>query len=127
MDVDRVQLRQLLLRILDCSSDSVVVIEQSSTELEISLDDEVASFYFGREAKRENAYGERLRISLRWEADTLVAEERGEKGTRIVRSLSLLPDRRELVMALVWEAKPLRKPLDVRLVFARAEQGPNEP
>jgi hypothetical protein len=118
-EVDRVRFREWLLEVLDRRTERIVVIDLRPTEVEISLGDDVAIFYFGRESTRQSPQGERLRCSLRWEDDTLVAEEKGEKGTHIVRSFALLPDRGELVMALLWEAKPLRHPLNVRMVFAR--------
>jgi len=124
-EADRVRFREWLLDTLGHPPDRLVI-QQSATELEISQGDDSVTFYFGREAMRQDQRGEKLRRSLRWDGDTLLAEERGEKGTRIVRSFFLLPERRELVMALVWEAKVLRAPLNLKLVFARAEPGGSE-
>jgi hypothetical protein len=121
-EADRVRFREWLLDTVGRPPDRLVI-DQSATVFEISQRDDSATFHFGREATRQDERGEKLRRSLRWDGETLVAEERGDKGTHIVRSFSLLPDRRELVMALVWEAKVLRAPLNVKLVFARAEPG----
>jgi hypothetical protein len=121
-EADRVRFREWLLDTLGRPPDRLVI-AQSATVFEISQGDDSTTFYFERESMRQDERGEKLRSSLRWDGDTLVAEERGDKGTRIVRSFFLLPERRELVMALVWEAKVLRAPLNLKQVFARAEPG----
>jgi hypothetical protein len=122
LEADRVRFREWLLDTVGRPPDRLVI-DQSATVFELAQRDDSTTFYFGREATRQDERGEKLRRSLRWDGETLVAEERGEKGTRIVRSFFLLPERRELVMALVWEAKALRAPLNLKLVFARAEPG----
>jgi hypothetical protein len=100
----------------------VLTIEQTATEFKAGIGDEISIFYFGREATSRGPAGGSNKVTVAWQGEQLVTEERAAKGRgRIRAAYTLLPGGRELRVDWRLEHESLRAPLEVRLAFERAK------
>lgn len=64
--------------------------------------------------------GERVTRQARWQGAQLVLDSKGKEG-RLAEVLTPVPSRNQLTYALRLEQKLLKAPLEVSLVYDRAE------
>jgi hypothetical protein len=121
-EVNRVELRAWMLELAGNPENELLEIEQTATEFATGFGDDRRRYYFSRKSTRQDALGEILKASIRPgdEPRQLVIEEKGD-ASRIIEVYTLLPDGKNLVVALRWENEYLEEPLDLRLVFDRVE------
>ena len=121
-DVDRVNLRQLLL-------DSVATlehleIEQSKDELKVMQGEErVRIFYVKRDSTGASLDGSKLTRRMSFEGEQLKLESVSDKK-RTIELLTLVPTRSQLIHAIHYENELLKKPLELKLVYDRAKKAP---
>jgi hypothetical protein len=120
-EVDRIELRQLLLDRVQTLND--VEIKQDASEFTI-VDGEIGVriFYFDREHVRQTAEGVKLTCRTRWDGDKLVVDEKGDK-VRIVEVFTLVPGGSRLTRAVHLEHDLRKEPLDLRLLYERVQPG----
>jgi len=117
--VERVELRDWMLRV--AAELDHLEIEHGPGEIKLFHGADIArTFYFGREHVRQDAQGRKLKCQSRWEGEQLVLDEKGDKGRRLTEMLSLDPSGL-LVQHVRWEDKLLKKPLELSLVYDRAD------
>jgi hypothetical protein len=122
-EIVRVYIHNWLIGVLDNPDAALLTIEQTSTEFKSGVGDQVSIYYFGREAASRGPRGGTLRVTVQWQGDQILTEERQTKGDGKITALySLLPDGKNLVLAWRLEHSSLRKPLDVRMIFDRQPQ-----
>jgi hypothetical protein len=98
----------------------ILTIEQTPGMFKAGMGDEVAIYYFGREATSRGPDGGNLKVTVSWQGDQLVTAERQSKGRgRLTAVYSLLPGGRSLLLAWRLEHESLRQPLEVRMAFDR--------
>jgi len=116
--VDRVNVREFLMKAI--SGLEEFEIEQSAEEIKtIHGDEGVRIFNLKRASSGTGAGGATVTRRTRWQGEQLVLEsESGE--AKLVEMLTLVPSRNQLIHALHYEAKVLKKPLDLRLVYDKA-------
>jgi len=119
-EVERVEMRE---RMLGVARDAEKLeITQSADKIEIVHGEEgVRIFYFGRKHAREAANGQKLQAEARWDGTQLVLDETGDDGFRVAEVYSLLPGAREMTLALRWESKWIKKPLELRRFYEKVE------
>ena len=89
-------------------------------EFKSGMGDEVNIYYFGRVATSRGPDGGNLKVSVAWQGDQLVTDERQAKGKgRITAVYSLLPGGKSLVLAWRLEHESMKMPLEVRMAFDR--------
>ena len=120
-DIVRIWIRQWLVSVLQDPESAYLTIEQTERDFKTGLADEVAIFYFGRVASTRGPLGGTLKASVKWQGEQLVLEKKAEDGGRIVALYTLMPDGKNLVVAYLLEHKTLKKPLEARMIFDRAE------
>ncbi len=118
-DIVRIWIRQWLLSVLEDPESAYLTVEQSEKDFKTGLGDEVAIYYFGREASSRGPLGGTLKASIQWQGDQLLLERRSEDGGRIAALYTLLPGGKSLIVAYRLEHKRLKKPLQVRMIFDR--------
>jgi hypothetical protein len=117
----RVWIRSWLEGIAEDPEKRILTIEQSPTEFKSGLGDEVNIYYFGREAASEGPAGGTLKVTVAWQGDQIVTEERMTKGKgRIKAVYTLQPGGRSLQVDWRLEHESMRQPLEVRLAFDRS-------
>jgi hypothetical protein len=116
--VERVNVREFLMKAI--SGLEEFEIEQSADEVKtIHGDEGVRIFNLKRASSGTGAGGTTVTRRTRWQGEQLVLEsESGE--AKLVEVLTLVPSRSQLIHALHYEAKVLKKPLDLRLVYDKA-------
>jgi hypothetical protein len=98
----------------------VLTIEQTAKEFRSGLGDEMNLYYFGREATSMGPAGGSNKVTVAWQGDQLVTEERITKGKGHVRAVyTLLADGKSLQVDWHLEHGSMKEPLDVRLAFDR--------
>jgi hypothetical protein len=101
----------------------ILTIEHTPTEFKSGTGDEVNIYYFGREATSEGPGGGNLKVTVAWQGDQIVTEERLTKGKGHIKAVyTLQPGGRSLLVDWHLEHESMRQPLDVRLAFDRAPQ-----
>ena len=122
----RVWIRDWLMGLADQTAEHVATIEQTASQFTVWVGDDLPTiFHFGREAASRGPGGGILKVSVKWNAEQLVTEEKAEKGSgRIMSVYTLLPGGKNLLLAYRLEHDRLRKPLALRLMFDRAGNGP---
>lgn len=99
----------------------ILTIEHSAATFKSGMGDEVNVYYFGREATSMGPGGGNLKVTVIWQGDQLVTEEKQAKGKgRITAVYTLVPDGKTLLVAWRLEHDSLLRPLEVRLAFERA-------
>jgi hypothetical protein len=121
-DIVRIWIRQWLLSVLDDPESAYLTVEQTEKDFKTGLADEVAIFYFGREASSRGPMGGTLKASVKWQGEQIVLEKKSEDGGRIMSVYTLMPDGKNLVVAYLLEHKTLKKPLQARMIFDRADE-----
>jgi hypothetical protein len=121
-ETDRVQLRSLMLS--ELSQAASLEIDQTPTEIKVVHGEAgVRVFYFGRDGVRIAGNGMKLKTRLRWEGHQLVIEETGADGMRLVETYTLVPGGDRMTLALRWESRWLKAPLELALIFERVKAG----
>jgi len=118
-EIERVKLRQWMIPTVENLGRFEVV--QRPTEIKlVGGEDEslVRIFRFDGERTRIGELGIKLKYKTRWEGATLVIEEDGKH--KLVDTLAYDADGKSLVHTLRFESKLLKAPLDLRLVYTRA-------
>jgi hypothetical protein len=101
----------------------ILTIEHTPTEFKSGIGDEVNIYYYGREATSQGPAGGNLRVTVAWQGDQVVTEERLTKGKgRIKAVYTLQQGGRSLLVDWRLEHESMRQPLEVRLAFDRAAQ-----
>jgi hypothetical protein len=101
----------------------ILTIEHTPAEFRSGVGDEVNIYYFGREATSQGPAGGNLKVTVAWQGDQIVTEERQAKGKgRIKAVYTLQPGGRSLRVDWRLEHDSMRQPLEVRLAFDRAPQ-----
>jgi hypothetical protein len=101
----------------------ILTIELTPKEFKSGLGDEVNIYYFGREATSQGPGGGNLKVTVAWQGDQIVTEERQAKGKGRIRAVyTLLDGGRSLQVDWRLEHDSMRQPLEVRLAFDRAPQ-----
>jgi hypothetical protein len=116
----RVWIRGWLEGVTEDPEKRILTIEQTAAEFKSGMGDEVNIYYFGREATSEGPGGGNLKVTVAWQGEQLVTEERQTKGKgRITAVYSLLPGGKSLLVAWRLEHESMSQPLEVRLAFDR--------
>jgi hypothetical protein len=98
----------------------ILTIDQTATVFSSGLGDEVNRYYFGREATSRGPAGGINKVTVAWNGEQLVTQEKQEKGKGTITAIyTLLPDKKTLLVAWRLEHESLVHPLDVRLAFER--------
>jgi hypothetical protein len=123
-EIQRVQLRRLLLESVTGYED--LEIEQKPDEITLARgNDSLRTFSFSRERTRELESGEKTKTRASWKQGQLILTEKG-KDLNIVEAFTLIPGGSRLTHAVRLEAKPLEKPLELRLIYDRVVGEPEE-
>jgi hypothetical protein len=118
-EVERVELREWMLGV--AKNLDVLEVEQSPSEIKLYEGEGLRTFYFGREHVRQDSRGRKLKCQIRWQGPQLVLEESGDKHQmKLTEVLTLVPSTSQLIHVVRFENDLLAKPLEVRLVYARA-------
>jgi len=118
-DLIRVWIRHWLMGVIEDPGSRYLTIEQSDRDFKSGLGDEIANYYFGREASSSGPGREPLKVTVSWKGSQIVTEEKSEDGGRLMALYTLLPGDETLIVAFILEHKSLRKPLEVRMFFDR--------
>lgn len=124
-EVDRVHLRELMLSVAQHLDEMDIV--QDAKQIKISHGDLLRIYYFGREHVRESATGEKLKARSSWKGEELVIDQEGGKGLRIIETYTLQPGGDHIVETLRYENSLLQQPLEIKLVYDRAEGSEKTP
>ena len=117
-EVDRVRLRESMLAAVDQLDQ--LEIAQTPTEIKIAQGELARTFYYGREHTRQTESGEKVKVRSDWKGGQLIVDEKGEKGLRVVESLTLLPGGNQVIHVFRYESKLLPQPLELKLIYDRA-------
>ena len=119
----RAWIRSWLDGLLSDTDKRILTIEQTAMEFKSGTGDEVNIYYFGREATSRGPAGGNLKVTVAWNDDQLVTQERQTKGNGTITAVyTLVPDAKTLLVAWRLEHESLREPLDVRLAFERTSR-----
>jgi hypothetical protein len=118
----RVWIRSWLEGLREDPQNRVLTIVQTPTEFKAGLGDEVNIYYFGREATSQGPGGGNNKVTVAWQGNQIVTEERQTKGKgRIKAVYTLQPGGRALQVDWHLEHDSMKKPLEVRLAFERTD------
>jgi hypothetical protein len=118
----RVWIRSWLEGLPEDPKNRVLTIVQTPTDFKAGLGDEVNIYYFGREATSQGPGGGNNRVTVAWQGNQIVTEERQTKGKgRIKAVYTLQPGGRALQVDWRLEHDSMKQPLQVRLAFDRAQ------
>jgi hypothetical protein len=118
-DVDRLTLRQQLLEA--AKTLDRMEVEQEGREIRtIHGEDGVRIFHFDRESTGTGVSGAKLVRRTRWQGSQLTLESESGK-TRALEVLTLVPARNQLIHVVRYEDEHLKKPLELKLVYDRAQ------
>jgi hypothetical protein len=123
-DILRIWIRQWLLSVLEDPESAYLTVEQSDRDFKTGLGDDVATFYFGREAASRGPLGGTLKVSAEWQGEQLILRKKSDDGGEITAVYTLLPGGQNLIVAYRLEHKRLRKPLEARMIFDRTDEDP---
>jgi hypothetical protein len=100
----------------------ILIVEQTPTEFKAGAGDEVSIHYFGREATSRGPAGGINKVTVVWQGDQIVTEEKSEKGKGRIRAVyTLQPGGQALQVDWRLEHESFKGPLDVRLAFDRVK------
>jgi len=117
----RVWIRSWLEGLPEDPRNRVLTIEQTTTQFKSGIGDEVNIYYFGREATSQGPGGGNLKVTVAWQGDQIVTEEKQAKGKGRIRAVyTLEPGGRSLLVDWHLEHDSMEQPLEVRLAFDRA-------
>jgi len=98
----------------------ILTIEHTAAEFKSGMGEEVNIYYFGREATSRGPAGGNNKVTVAWQGDQIVTDEKQEKGKGRIRAVyTLQPGGRSLQVDWHLEHDSMKEPLDVRLVFDR--------
>ena len=120
-DIVRIWIRQWLLERPRGSRVGVPDRRADRQGLQDRPGDEVAIYYFGREAASRGPLGGTLKATVKWQGEQLLLEKKSEDGGRIAALYTLMPGGKNLIVAYLLEHKTLKKPLEARMIFDRDE------
>jgi hypothetical protein len=121
-DIIRIWIRQWLLGVLEDPESAYLTVEQTDRDFKTGLGDEIAIYYFGREASSQGPLGGTLKASIEWQGDQLLLRKKSEDGGRITALYTLMPGGKNLAVAYLLEHKRLKKPLEARMIFDLDEE-----
>ena len=114
----RIWIRSWIEGIGEDAEKRILTIEQTAKEFKSGLGDEVNIYYFGREATSSGPGGGKLKVTVAWQGDQIVTEEKLAKGKgRIHAVYTLQPGGKALQVDWHLEHDSMKQPLDVRLAF----------
>jgi hypothetical protein len=117
----RVWIRTWLQGFAEDPGKQVLTIEQTAKDFKSGLGDEVNVYYFGREATSMGPGGGSNKVTVAWQGEQLVTEEKQAKGKGRIRAVyTLLAGGKSLQVDWHLEHGSFEGPLDVRLAFERA-------
>ena len=100
----------------------ILTIEHTPKEFKSGVGDEVNIYYFGREATSQGPGGGNLKVTVAWQGDQIVTEEKQAKGKgRITARYALQPGGQSLLVDWRLEHESMKQPLEVRLAFERTD------
>lgn len=98
----------------------ILTIEHTASVFKSGLGDEVNVHYFGREATGSGPGGGKVKVTVAWNGDQIVTEEKEAKGKgRITAVYTLQPGGKSLLVNWKLEHGSMEMPLEVRLAFDR--------
>jgi hypothetical protein len=101
----------------------ILTIEHTPKEFKSGVGDEVNIYYFGREATSEGPGGGNLKVTVAWQGDQIVTEEKQAKGKGRIRAVyTLQAGGKSLQVDWRLEHESMRQPLEARLAFDRAPE-----
>jgi hypothetical protein len=116
----RVWIRSWLEGVTEDQEKRILTIEHTPTEFKSGMGDEVNIYYFGREATSRGPAGGNLRVTVAWQGDQIVTEEKEAKGKgRITAVYTLQPGGKSLLVEWRLDHGSMEQPLEVRLAFDR--------
>ena len=116
----RVWIRKWLEGLAEDPRSRTLTIEQTEKQFKSGLGDEVNIYYFGREAASEGPAGGTLKVTVAWQGDQIVTEEKQAKGDGRIRAVyTLEPGGKSLLVDWRLEHESMKEPLEVRLAFDR--------
>ena len=114
----RVWIRTWLEGFKDDPEKRILTIEHTATEFKSGLGDEVNVHYFGREAMGTGPGGGKVKVTVVWNGDQIVTEEKEAKGKgRITAVYALQAGGKALLVTWKLEHGSMEKPLEARLAF----------
>jgi hypothetical protein len=117
----RVWIRSWLEGLPEDPRNRVLTLEQTTTQFKSGIGDEVNIYYFGREATSQGPGGGNLKVTVAWQGDQIVTEEKQVKGKGRIRAVyTLQPGGRSLQVDWHLEHESMKQALEVRLSFDRA-------
>lgn len=119
----RVWIRGWLEGVTEGSAKGILTIEHTPTEFKSGMGDEGNIYYFGREATSRGPGAGNVRVSVAWQGEQIVTEEKETKGKGRIRAVySMQPGGKSLLVNWRLEHGSMEGPLEVRLAFERAPQ-----
>jgi hypothetical protein len=119
----RVWIRSWLEKITQDPEKRILTIEHTATEFKSGMGDEVNIYYFGREATGSGPAGGKLKVTVAWQGEQILTDEKQAKGKgRISAVYTLQPGGKSLQVDWHLEHESMKVPLDVRLAFDRTEK-----
>ena len=118
----RVWIHDWLESIVSDPDKKALTIEHDAQVFSSGLGDEVNRYYFGREATSRGPAGGLNKVTVAWNGDQIVTQEKQdkEKGKGSITAIySLAADRKTLVVSWRMEHESLPQPLEVKLAFER--------
>ena len=116
----RVWIRSWLEGVTENPEKRILTIEHTATEFHSGMGDEVNIYYFGREATSEGPAGGNLKVTVAWQGEQIVTQEKEAKDKgRITATYSLQPGGKSLLVDWKLEHSSMQQPLAVRLAFDR--------
>jgi hypothetical protein len=123
-DILRLWIRQWLLGVLEDPESAYLTVEQTDRDFKTGLGDEVAIYYFGREAASRGPFGGTLKVTAEWQGEQLILTRKSEDGGKITAVYTLMPGGKNLIVAYRLEHKQLKKPLEARMIFDKTDEDP---
>ena len=119
-EVERIELRNWMLQMEDQFRELEIL--HAGNEFKTYYgEDGVRIFYLNRPHARTDMKGRVLNCKTRWENGQLVIEQTGEDKTRVFEVYTLMPGGKQLILAVRWESKWLKQPLELRSVYDLAD------
>jgi hypothetical protein len=116
----RVWIHDWLESVISDPEKKLLTIEHNAQVFSSGLGDEVNRYYFGREATSRGPAGGINKVTVAWNGDQVVTQEKQEKGKgSITATYSLSPDRKTLLVSWRMEHDSMPQPLEVKLAFER--------
>ena len=120
-EVERVELRNWMLQ-MENQFRELEILHEGHEFKTYYGEDGVRNFYLNRPHVRTDMKGRKLNCKTRWDGEQLVIEQTGEDKTRVFEVYTLLPGGKQLVLAVRWESKWLKQPLQLRSVYDLVEE-----